>query len=260
MAAEKVEATNVNVSGLIQRQLMLLDFQEQEKEWGLRTWPTAPGISMDESRRLFEIMERWGWIAGSPLPPDNFKCVITSQGVERLTKIKAGQPLMDAKDLKFVDDDHRILGKVAIEPSLLDGEDSSRTLPDKIGAWIYQLSNSRPFLCLISFLGIVLITMGTHLNILEGLTFQSWGTLLITVGALFAVGSLRWGFRNVERRHTALRWFLVVIALLLFILIAWLPFHGTIGHGFAAYLSVGVVLAVIPLPGPIRRPLLGSNS
>ena len=260
MAAEKVEATNGNVSRLIQRQLMLLDFQEQENELGLRTWPTIPGISVDESRRLFAILERWGWIAGSQFPPDNFKCIITLQGVEWLTKIKAGQPLMDAKDLKIIDDDHRILGKVAIEPSLLDGEDSSRTLPDKIGSWIYQLSNSRPCLWIILCLGIVLTMIGTHLSISEGLTFESWGTLLVTSGATFAVGSLRLGFRSIERRYTALSWLPVGIALLLFIPIAWSLFNDTLGHWFAAYLSAGVGLAGTPRLGLIRRSLLGSGS
>ena len=260
MAVDKVEATNGSVSRLIQRQLMLLDFQEQENEWGLRMWPTVPGISGDESRRLFTILERWGWIAGSPFPPDNFKCIVTSQGVERLTKIKAGQPLMGATDLNIVDDDHRILGKVALEPSHLDSEDSSRTLPDKIGSWICQLSNSRPCLWIILWLGIVLIMVGTHLSISEGLIFKSRGTPLFVLGAIFAVGSLRWGFRNIERRYTALSWLPVGIALLLFIPIAWLIFSDTLGYWFAACISAGVGVAGIPRPGLIRKPLLGSGS
>ena len=260
MAVDKVEAINDNVSRLIQRQLMLLDFQEQENEWGLRTWPTVPGISVDESRRLFAILERWGWIAGSPFPPDNFKCIVTLQGVDRLTKIKAGHPLMDATDLNIVDDDHRILGKVALEPSLLDSEENGRTLPDKIGSWICQLSNSRPCLWIILCLGIVLILVGTDLSIAEGLIFKSRGTLLVALGAIVAVGSLRWGFRNIERRYTALGWLPVGIALLLFITIAWLLFNDTLGHWFAAFLSAGVGVAGIPRPGLIRKPLLGSGS
>ena len=228
MAVDKVEAINDNVSRLIQRQLMLLDFQEQENEWGLRTWQTLSGRSVDESRRLFTILERWGWIAGSPFPPDHFKCIFTSQGVEWLTKIKAGQPLMDATDLKIVDDDHRILGKAALEPSLLDGEKPVRTLPTKMRSWICQLSDSRPCLWIIFCLGIVLVMIGTHLSISEGLTFKSWGTLLVTSGAAFAVGSLRLGFRNIERRYTALSWLPVGIALLLFIPIAWALFNDTL--------------------------------
>ena len=259
MAAQQVETTNGNVSRLIQRQLMLLDFQEQENELGLRTWQTASGISMDESRRIIAILERWGWIAGSPSPPDNFKFIITSQGVEWLTKIKAGQPLMDATDLKIVDDDRRILSKVAKESSILDGEDFSRTLPDKIGAWIYQLSNSRPFLWIILWLGIVLITIGTHLSISEGPTFQSRGTWLIGLGAIFAVASLRWGFRKIERRHTTLGWCPVAIALLLFIPIAWLLFNDTLGHWCAASLLIGVGSGGTPQLSTIRKPLFGSN-
>ena len=260
MAVDKVEATNGSVSRLIQRQLMLLDFQEQENEWGLRMWPTVPGISGDESRRLFTILERWGWIAGSPFPPDNFKCIVTSQGVERLTKIKAGQPLMGATDLNIVDDDHRILGKVALEPSILDSEDSSRTLPTKKRSWICQLSDSRPCLWSIFCLGIVLVMIGTHLSISEGLTFKSWGALLVTSGAAFAVGSLRWGFRNIERRYTALSWLPVGIALLLFIPIAWLLFNDTLEYWFAACILAGVGVAGIPRSGLIRKPLLGSRS
>ena len=206
MAVDKVEAINDNVSRLIQRQLMLLDFQEQENEWGLRTWPTLSGRSVDESRRLFTILEQWGWIAGSPFPPDHFKCIFTSQGVEWLTKIKAGQPLMDATDLKIVDDDHRILGKAALEPSLLDGEKPVRTLPTKMRSWICQLSDSRPCLWIIFCLGIVLVMIGTHLSISEGLTFKSWGTLLVTSGAAyfcrrqFAVGvsKHRTAFHSIE--------------------------------------------------------------
>ena len=217
MAVDKVEAINDNVSGLIQRQLMLLDFQEQENEWGFRTWPTVPGISVDESRRLFAILERWGWIAGSPFPPDSFKCIVTSQGVERLTKIKAGQPLMGATDLHIGDDDRQILCG-----------DSGRTSSNKIRSWIYQLPNSRPCLWVILCLGIVLIMVGIHLSIPEGLIFKSWGTLLVALGTTFAVGSLRWWFRNIERRYTALSWLPVGIALLLFIPIAWLLFNDTL--------------------------------
>ena len=260
MAVDKVEAINDNVSRLIQRQLILLDFQEQENEWGLRTWPTVPGISVDESRRLFTILERWGWIAGSPFSPDHFKCIITSQGVERLARIKGGQPLMGATDLNIVDDDQRILGDVALEPSLLNSEDSSRTLPDKIGSWICQLSNSRPCLWIMLCLGIVLIMVGTHLSISEGLIFKSWGTALVALGAIFALGSLRRGFRNIERRYTALSWLPAGIALFLFIPIAWLLFNDTLGPWFFACILAGVGVAGIPWPGLIRNPLLGSGS
>ena len=171
MAAEKVEATNGNVSRLIQRQLMLLDFQEQENEWGLRTWPTVPGISVDESTRLFAILERWGWIAGSPFPSDNFKCIVTSQGVERLTKIKAGQSLMGATDLTFVDDEHEILCKAALRPRFADGEAHKRNIVSRISHYL----TSRPGLWVMLFMGIVLMMIGIHLSISEGITTKILG-------------------------------------------------------------------------------------
>ena len=256
MAADKVEDINDNVSRLIQRQLMLLDFQEQENEWGLRTWPTVPGISMDKSKRLFAILERWGWIAGSPYPSNNFKCIVTSQGVERLTKIKAGQPLMGATDLTFVGDEHEILCKAALRPRFADGEAHKRDIVSRISHY----PTSRPGLWIMLCMGIVLIMIGIHLSISEGITIKSWGTLLGTLGAILAVGSLRVGFRNIEQRYTALSWLPVGIALLLFIPIAWSLFNDTLGHWFAAYLSAGVTLAGIPRPGLIRRLSLGSGS
>ncbi len=256
MAADNVEDTNDNVSRLIQRQLMLLDFQEQETEWGLRTWPTVPGISADVSKMLFAILERWGWIAGSPDPPDKFKCVVTSQGVERLAKIKAGQPLMRATDLTFVDNEHEVLREAALRPRFADGEAHKRNIVSRISHYPTSWHGLWIMLCM----GIVLIMIGTHLSISEGLTFTSWGTLLATAGAIFAVGSLRLGFRNIERRHTALSWLPIGIALLLFIPIAWSLFNDTLGHWFAAYLSAAVGLAGMPLPGPRRKLILGSGS
>ena len=258
MVADKGEAIHDNVSRLIQRQLILLDFQVQENERGLRTWPTVPGISADKSRRLFTMLESWGWIAGSPFPPDHFKCIITLQGVERLAKIKAGQPLISATDLNIVDEDQRILGGVASEPSLLNSEDPSRTWPDNIVSWICRLSNSRPCLWIMLCLGIVLIIVGTYLSISEGLIFKSWGTALVTLGTIVAVGSLRWGFRNIERRYTALSWLPAGIALFFFIPIAWLLFNGTLEPWFSVCILAGVGVVGIPRPGVIRKPILGS--
>ena len=256
MAAEKVEATNCNVSRLIQRQLMLLDFQEQENEWGLRTWPTVPGISVDESRRLFAILERWGWIAGSPFPPDNFKCIVTLQGVERLTKTKAGQPFTGATDLTFVDDEHEILCKAALRPRFADGEAHKRNIVSRISHYL----TSRPGLWIMLYMGIVLIVIGAHLSISEGITIKSWGTLLGTLGAILAVGSLRVGFRNVERSYPALSWLPPGISLLIFIPIVWSLFNGALGYWFATYLALWVGLGGTPLTGLRGRLPPGSVS
>ena len=249
MSADKATATNCKMSRLIQRQLLLLDFQEQENEWGLRTWPTVPGISLDKSRRLFEILERWGWIAGSPFPPDSLKCVVTSKGVEQLARIKTGQPLMGATNLDLVDGDLQVLC-----------EDSSQTLPDKIRSWINKLPNSIPCLWLLLCLGILLIVVWTHLSIPEGPTFGFGGTLLMGIGAILTVGTLRLWFRNVQRRYTALSWLPAGIALVLFIPIAWLLFNNTVNPWVAALLLVVVGVAGVPRSGHIRTPLLGSDS
>ena len=247
MAEDKAKATKCKISRLIQRQLMLLDFQEQENEWGLRTWPTVPGISLHKSRRLFEMLERWGWIAGSPFPPDSYKCIVTSQGVERLARIKSGQPLMDGTDLDIIDGDRQILCG-----------DSGKTLPDKIKSWICQLPSSRPCMWVILCLGIVLIMVGTHLSIPDGPMFKSWGTLLVTLGAIFAVGILRWWFRSVQQRYTALSWLPVGVALFLFIPIAWLLFNDMVQPWVATCLLAAVGIAGIPRAGLIRTPLFGS--
>lgn len=248
MAEDKAKATNCNISRLIQHQLMLLDFQEQENEWGLRTWPTVPGISLHKSRRLFEMLERWGWIAGSPFPPDSYKCIVTAKGVERLARIKVGQPLMGTTDLDIIDGDCQILCG-----------DSSRTLPDKIRSWIYQLPNSRPCLWVILWLGIVLIVVGAHLSIPEGPMFKSWRTLLVALGAILAGGILRWWFRNIQQRYTALSWLPVGVALLLFIPIAWLLFNDMLQPWVAICLLAAVGVAGIPRAGIIRTPLFGSD-
>ena len=260
MEAEKEKATNDYVSRLIQRQLMLLDFQEQENELGHRTWPTVPGISLDKSRRLFEILERWGWIAGSPFPPDHFKCIITSQGVEQLARIKAGQPLTSAPDLNIVDDDHRILDKITSDPWLPNSADAGRAFLQKIWSWTYQQYNSRPCLWLILCLGIVLLLAGTQLGLSEGLMFKSRGTALVALGAVLTVGSLRKGFRSIERRYPALSWLPAGLTLLLFIPIAWFLFNDTLEPWFAVCILAGVSVAGIPLPGFIRKSLLCSGS
>ena len=246
MATKNLENANANLKRLMQRQLTLLDFQDRENEYGLRTWPNLPGLTARQSERVFMILERWGWIAGSPFRPNEFKCAITSKGAERLAKINVGQPLMEATGLIFLDDDHSILDQVASESPPADKSKRSRSR--KVISWISRHTGSRDGLWTILFLGIVLIMVGVHFSKLDGLMLISRGTLSVMLGFACAVGSLRWGFQSVERRYPTMSWLPVGISLLLSIPIAVALFNGTLGIWFAVCLATVVGIAGIPLP------------
>ena len=255
MTVAKGKPINFEIRKLIQRQLMLLDFQEKESEWGLRTWPTLPGNSPRKSMRLFEMLERWGWIAGSPLSRDSLKCIITSEGVQRVSRIREGQPILNATDLDIVDCDRHILC-----------EDSIRPLPERITSWLDRFPISISCLWVILCLGILLIVVGIHLWIPEGTkipggpSFKSWGTLSVALGASLAFVSLRIGFRHIERRYPAFCWLPAGVALLVFIPIAWLLFNDMLQFWLAVCILAGVGIAGIPLTGSVRKPLVGSDS
>ena len=57
---------SADLARMLQRQLLLLAHQGPDQETELYTWPTMSGLSVRQSIRSFEILERQGWIAGFP--------------------------------------------------------------------------------------------------------------------------------------------------------------------------------------------------
>ena len=109
MATDNKGSEN-NLARIVQRQLLLLAHQDHDEETGLYTWPTMAGVSARQSVRLYEILERLGWVAGFPAAHWGFSCTITNPGTTILSQIRDGQPLTPtSNDLGFTDEDQSIL-------------------------------------------------------------------------------------------------------------------------------------------------------
>ena len=100
---------SADLARMLQRQLLLLAHQGPDQETELYTWPTMSGLSVRQSIRSFEILERQGWIAGFPVGHWGFSCTITNPGQQILSQIRNGQPLTPGDRIEFSDDDHSIL-------------------------------------------------------------------------------------------------------------------------------------------------------
>lgn len=99
----------VDFARLVQRQLLLLDHQDADENTRLLVWPRMLGVSARQSMRLFEILERSGWIVGFPAGDWGYSCTLTGPGNQILLRIRNGQPLMQGNDLEFNEEDYTIL-------------------------------------------------------------------------------------------------------------------------------------------------------
>ena len=114
----------------VQRQLLLLAHQEADPETDLRAWPTMSGVSARQSIRLYEILERLGWVAGFPAGHWSFSCSITNPGQSILSQIRTGQPLVPGNGVEFSDDDRSILNNVGNDAVfIVHGDDLAATNP-----------------------------------------------------------------------------------------------------------------------------------
>lgn len=250
---------DVAVKELVQRQLMLLDFQTPETDYGLRIWPVLPGLSACQSRRMFAMMERWGWIAGSACDSNGPRCIITSRGVGRLEKIKNGQPLVDATDMEFMDEDRRILENSASKQNL----GTVRATPTaRKGCFLWQMTQlacSRPGLWAIVCTGIALMATGIHPGSVDNPPLETWQAVRVVAGAAFVVLSLRLAYRNIERSRPSWGWLPAGISALVFIPLAWALFDGRLGTWWFLGALAAIGVAGCPIPACIFRLLPGST-
>ncbi len=91
----------------VQRQLLLLDHPEHVSH---KLWPRRPGLSEHKSIRLFEILERLGWITGYSLFDNwGYFYTLTKLGRQIISDILDGKSLMQNNELKFNKEDLAIL-------------------------------------------------------------------------------------------------------------------------------------------------------
>ena len=250
---ERDEGNNVALKIVVQRQLMLLDFQTPETERGPRAWPVLTGLSTRQSACMFAMLERWGWIAGSPCDSDDSKCIITARGAARLEKIKNGQPLIDATDLKFAAEDRRILEDSDPNKETGSGGSALRILRRGFVQWMTRVACSRSGLWVILCAGITLIAVGVHPRSTGSLSFETWQTVLVMVGAGLVVCGLRLAYRNVERSRPLWGWLPAGIAALLFVPLSWALFDGLLGTWWFVGSSAAIGAAGCPIPPRILK-------
>lgn len=122
--------TATKLARIVQRQFLLLDHQIPDDDDHLYTWPTMSGVSALQSMRLYEILERIGWIAGFPAGHWGFRCTITGPGRQMLTQIRNGQPLVPDGHLEFNDDDFSLLTNAGNDAVfIVHGDDLNGTNP-----------------------------------------------------------------------------------------------------------------------------------
>jgi hypothetical protein len=121
---------SADLARIVQRQLLLLAHQDPDHETGLYTWPTMSGLSVHQSIRLFQILEREGWIAGFPAVHWGFLCTITDPGQNILAQIRNGRPLTSDNSIEFSDADRSILTNAGSDSVfIVHGDDLTGTNP-----------------------------------------------------------------------------------------------------------------------------------
>ena len=221
MNTDEQKRTDQDLRRLIQRQFVLLDFQAEDRSSPVRAWPISSGLSDIESARIFEILEKWCWIAGAQSSTNEIKCVITDKGNKYLSQIRAGQTIVETDEINFDEDDRLVLRRRAeCTVSLPDGTSPIQKIRQSIhSAWIWcNLRKLGPAAALCFALalvvsGVQIITNGPH--------WDPWGILLVAIGVIIFLGRISFRSQNYSSADSVFRWLPAGICLVVLLPIGW---------------------------------------
>ena len=251
MTAQDKQPIDADLGTLVRRQLLLLDFQIEEKGTTTRTWPRLPGLSAKESYHVFAAMERWGWVAGSRVDATEIRCIITSEGSNALNLLKMGRPLGEVAEQGFSVEDRCVLSsaverskKFPIKPMPLE-----RVWTGTQRCWS-TFNNSKPGPASVLCFGLAAAVAGIPYAS-PGSSLMTWGLLLIVLGVAIVAGRLAVAIRSSESARTAFRWLPLGVCGVVIVPL-WLFVPETQGFSLSTY--YWIVLFVLAVLSFIFRP------
>ena len=253
MATAKETITDANLKKLVQRQLLLLSSFDENNPSAPRPWPGLWGLSERESMAIFEILERWGWVAGYPGQSGEFVCIITPLGSDRLTRVKGGQSLIGSADLAFRATDRKILAAATtrIGPPRSASGSGQKWIQRKvssISSWVHQRVDSKFGMLFVIVLIPVLFGAGAYIKGLEEASLQYWSTLATALGGVVVGGGFSVPFQRWEKSKWFMRWIPLLIAIPGFALVILVSLlNDDLGIYFDMYVASAVGLAMISL-------------